>query len=321
LLIGINGQVGQELRPLLAPLGNVIGLDRTTLDLTQPDAIRDAIATYSPHLIINAAAYNAVDRAETESELAQTVNAIAPTIMAEAADRLGAALIHISSNYVFDGQTRMPYTEADIPNPINQYGHSKLAGEWGIQQACDRHIILRTAWVYGAYGTHNFVKTMLTLAAQQDELQVVADQFSTPTWAYDVAIAIAQFAQSILTHASNPVSTGSQHWLKDDVYRSRLSCTSVKLDWGIYHLTNRGLASWYTFAVAIIEEAKRLGFPLQVQRVIPIPAADYPTPANRPAYSALDHQKISHHLERQPAPWRERLRQMLIMLQTCPTCP
>lgn len=298
LLIGQDGQVGQELQKTLAPLGEVIGVGRQQLDLAQPELIQQVIAEAAPNLIVNAAAYTAVDKAESEPDLAYAINAIAPKQMAESAQRLGVPLIHISTDYVFDGSQSTPYTETDATNPLGIYGKSKLAGEAEIQQVHERHpdlqfIILRTAWVYGARGKGNFVKTMLRLGAEREELRVVADQVGTPTWAAEIARAITALSKQFLTPPTDTTST-----------------TSANLS-GIYHFTNSGITSWYDFAVAIFEEAKSLGVPLKLQRVIPITTAEYPTPTQRPAYSALANQKIQTILQ-SPAPqWRQGLRQML----------
>ncbi|HBB34920.1 MAG TPA: dTDP-4-dehydrorhamnose reductase [Cyanobacteria bacterium UBA8803] len=291
LLTGITGQLGRELQQTLAPLGEVIGVDRQTWDLAQSEKIGQLITEVNPDLIVNAAAYTAVDKAETEIELVHAINGTAPTIMAEAAQKIGATLIQISTDYVFDGRKNTPYTEEDIPNPINAYGQSKLLGEQGVQHNCDRYIILRTSWVYGIHGKGNFVKTMLRLGAEREELRVVFDQVGTPTWTGDIARVIASLGQQILCappHGSSVV--------------------------GIYHFTNSGAISWYDFAIAIFEEAQLLGFPLKVQRVVPITTAEYPTPATRPAYSVLSSQKISAVLGSHPPYWRNQLRQMLKQL-------
>jgi dTDP-4-dehydrorhamnose reductase len=285
LLIGITGQVGQELQHTLASLGKVIVLSRQGLNLCQPDQIRQAIATIKPNIIVNAAAYTAVDRAETEPELAQAINGVAPTVMAEEAQKLGATLVHISTDYVFDGRNYTPYTETDSPNPVGVYGRTKLIGEEGVRKNCDRHIIFRTAWVYGKRGHGNFVKTMLRLGGEREELKVVADQIGTPTWSYDLAEAIAQFLAAATEKAEIPL--------------------------GIYHFTNSGVASWYDFAVAIFAEAQQLGFPLKIKRVVPITTAEYPTPAQRPAYSVLSKVKIANVLGNYPPYWRDSLKQML----------
>jgi dTDP-4-dehydrorhamnose reductase len=295
LLIGQDGQVGQELQKTLAPLGELVGVGRQQLDLAQPDQIRQAIAQIAPNLIINAAAYTAVDKAESESDLAYAINAAAPQQMAESAQQLGAPLIHISTDYVFDGCKNTPYVETDATNPVSVYGKSKLAGEAEIAQVHEqqpdfRYAILRTAWVYGAYGKGNFVKTMLRLGAEREELRVVADQVGTPTWAAEIAQAIAVLSSQFLQPSVD----------------SALS--------GIYHFTNSGVTSWYDFAVAVFEEAKSLGVSLKLQRVIPITTAEYPTPAQRPAYSVLANQKIQSILNSPTPQWRQGLRQMLTEL-------
>lgn len=279
LLIGADGQVGQELRHALASLGTVIPLTRQQLDLSQGEMLRQRIRALQPQAIINAAAYTAVDQAEKEPNLAQQINGIAPPIMAEIAQELGAWFLHISTDYVFDGRKNTPYLETDPPQPLSIYGKSKLAGEIGIQRLGGKNLILRTAWVYGIYGKGNFVKTMLRLGQTREEVRVVADQIGSPTSALDIATAIANLYQVQAT--------------------------------GIYHFTNSGVASWFDFAVAIFEEAKAIGIPLQIKQVIPITTADYPTPATRPAYSVLSGQKISQTLGYYPPHWRHSLRNML----------
>lgn len=285
MLLGATGQVGRELQRSLAPLGEVISVDRKSVDLVKPDGIYQVIDQVQPTLIVNAAAYTAVDQAETEFEQAKIVNAEAPTLLARAAQQLEATLVHISTDYVFDGRKSSPYSEWDAPNPVNVYGQSKLIGEEGIRQACDHHMILRTAWVYGTYGKSNFVKTMLRLGAERDEVRVVADQIGTPTWSGDLAQAMTQ----LLFKFSPDIA-------------------------GTYHFTNSGVASWYDFAIAIFEEAKHLGFPLKVQRIVPVTTPEYPTPAPRPAYSVLSCQKIAAVLGNHPRHWLQGLRQMLVEL-------
>ncbi|HIK32490.1 MAG TPA: dTDP-4-dehydrorhamnose reductase [Oscillatoriales cyanobacterium M59_W2019_021] len=287
LITGINGQLGQELQRVLSSVANLelIGVGRDRMDLSQPSTIRSIVAEIQPEIIINSGAYTAVDKAESEPELAHAINGIAPGILAEEAQKLDATLIHVSTDYVFDGTQSHPYQETDPTHPIGIYGASKLAGEQAIQATNARAIILRTAWVYGVGGTGNFVKTMLRLGADRPELRVVADQIGSPTWTGDIANAIAGLI--------------AQH--RD------LS--------GIYHFTNSGVASWYDFAVAIFEEAAQLGFPLKIDRVVPITTPEYPTPAKRPAYSVLAGQKIASVLE-SPAPhWRYSLRKMLAELK------
>lgn len=291
LLTGCTGQLGQELQRTLAQEGEVIGVDRSTVDLNHATSLRQRLVEIKPDVIVNAAAYTAVDKAETETELAQAINATAPTIMAEEAQRLGATLIHVSTDYVFDGGKNTPYTEDDVTNPLGVYGRTKLEGEEGIRQTCTNHLILRTAWVYGSLGKVNFVKTMLRLFAEREEVRVVADQVGSPTWAADLAQAIT----TLLSLASQEPG-------------------QLSIPTGTYHYTNSGVASWYDFAVAIFEEAKPLGFPLKVQQIVPIATADYPTPAQRPAYSVLSGKKISAVLGSHPPHWRQALRQMLVEL-------
>lgn len=282
LLTGSEGQVGQELQQTLTALGEVIALNRQQADFSQPESLRNLIQKFKPKIIVNAAAYTAVDRAETEVELAQTVNAIAPTILAEEAAKLGSRLVHISTDYVFDGSQNTPYLETDPVNPISSYGRSKLAGEKGIQANTSNFIILRTAWVCGYYGKGNFVKTMLRLGKERETLGVVWDQVGSPTGARDIAIVITDLLQ-----------TDAQ---------------------GIYHFTNTGVASWYDFALAIFEEAAALGLPLAVKQVNPITTDQYPTPAQRPAYSVLSGKKTAEQLGTLPLHWRQSLRQLLKQL-------
>ncbi|MGB3614384.1 MAG: dTDP-4-dehydrorhamnose reductase [Elainellaceae cyanobacterium] len=289
LLIGANGQVGHELRRSLQGVGDVVAVGRQELDLTDIDSLRQSIRAAQPDIIVNAAAYTAVDNAEEEDDLANAINAIAPTVMAEEVQRLDGLLVHISTDYVFNGMKSTPYLEDDLPQPLGTYGKSKLLGEDGVRQSCDNHIILRTAWVYGTKGKGNFVKTMLRLAADRDELRVVADQIGSPTWSSDIAATIAKLIQ--------------------------LEASECPAESGIYHFTNSGVASWYDFAIAIFEEAKTQGAALQIKQVVPITTAEYPTPAQRPAYSVLSGQKIAE-LTGVPLHWRHSLRQMLTEFYT-----
>ncbi|MEB3277318.1 MAG: dTDP-4-dehydrorhamnose reductase [Lyngbya sp.] len=287
LLIGKDGQLGQELFPILAPLGEVKSVGRDTLDLANPEAIAKIVADVKPDLIINAAAYTAVDKAESEPELAIAINGTAPGILAKEAEEIGATLIHVSTDYVFDGSQSHPYLETDPTQPLGAYGQSKLAGEKAILETQANAAIVRTAWVYGVGGKGNFVKTMLRLGGEREELRVVCDQVGSPTWTGDLAQAIVQLSDKI-----NPDTTG------------------------IYHYTNSGVTSWYDFAVAIFEEAQQLDFPLKIQRVVPISTSEYPTPARRPAYSVLNTKKISAILGTYPPHWRQSLRKMLSKLAT-----
>jgi dTDP-4-dehydrorhamnose reductase len=286
LLIGSNGQVGTELQNFLSSNYQVIAVTRPQIDLTQTDNLRQIIRETQPEIIINAAAYTAVDKAETEPELATAINTTAPQIIAEESQKLGSFLIHFSTDYVFNGNSNYPYQESDITNPVSVYGQTKLAGEIAIQKACSQYMILRTAWVYGTYGKSNFVKTMLRLGKERPEARVVTDQIGSPTWAQDIALTITQIIPQLTSEIA-----------------------------GIYHYTNSGVASWYDFAIAIFEEAEKLGFPLKINQVIPITSPEYPTPAKRPAYSVLACQKISKILGTHPPHWRQRLILMLKELQ------
>jgi len=283
LLAGSGGQLAQELQPILLSSGEVIAVDRTSLDLSKAESIRQAMAEIQPDLVVNAGAYTAVDKAEIEPELAQAVNGIAPGILAEECEKLGSTLIHISTDYVFDGSQGSPYLETDSTNPLGTYGKSKLMGEEAIRKAGNRHIIIRTAWVYGNGGKGNFVKTMLRLGKEREEIRVVADQVGSPTWTGDLAAAISH----IIPHVQPE-------------------------NFGTYQYTNSGVCSWYDFAIAIFEEAEKIGFPLKVQRVVPITTSEYPTPAKRPAFSVLSSVKISALLGTHPPHWRQGLRQMLV---------
>ena len=284
LLIGAKGQVGQELQVTLPQLGEVISIGREELDLTNSEKISQLIREIHPDYLVNAAAYTAVDKAETEPDLAYSINSIAPKIMAESAEKIKAKFLHISTDYVFDGRKNTPYLETDLTNPLGVYGQSKLRGEEEIKTVNSQAIILRTAWVYGSYGKSNFVKTMLRLGKEREELKVVVDQVGSPTWTKDIAAAITQ----LLINVDNPT--------------------------GIYNFTNSGVASWFDLTKAIFEEAKISGIPLKIQRVIPITTAEYPTPAVRPAYSVLSGQKISQQLGYIPPYWRDSLKAMLNQL-------
>jgi dTDP-4-dehydrorhamnose reductase len=283
LLLGTTGQVGYEVKRLLQNSShNLMAVDRQTIDLANPATIEAAVVARQPDVIINAAAYTAVDQAETEVALSQTINGVAPGYLAAAAAKVGARLIHLSTDYVFDGNQSSPYSESYEPSPLGIYGQSKLVGERAIAAKGDRYVILRTAWVYGSFGHGNFVKTMLRLGVERSRVRVVYDQIGSPTWSQDIATVILQFVER----------------------REKCPC-------GIYHFTNSGVASWYDFAIAIFEEAETLGYPLQIKNVVPITTPEYPTPALRPAYSVLATEKITDCLGQRPPHWRQSLRQML----------
>lgn len=289
LLTGRNGQVGFELERCLAPLGEVVALGRAELDLADAQAVRAAVRNAAPELIVNAAAYTAVDQAEREPELARRINAEAPGILAEEAARLGAALIHYSTDYVFDGTKRTPYDELDPTNPLGVYGATKLAGERAIQAAGAPHLILRTSWVYATRG-RNFLLTILRLAAEREQLRLVNDQTGAPTWAGAIAEATARIIKGT--------------WSKEN---GRDRCREIS---GVYHLTAAGETTWYEFARAILAapEAKRLQTrPLIAREIIPIRTADYPTPARRPAYSVLSNAKMARTFGLTMQEWRPQL--------------
>lgn len=268
LLIGKNGQVGWELRRTLATIGEVIAVDRRTIDLVEPDTIRQTIQEIKPNLIVNAAAYTSVDKAEQEPELAQAINGDAPGIVAEEAKRIRAGMIHYSTDYVFDGTKTTPYTEQDITNALNIYGKTKLAGEQVIQAVDAPHFIFRTSWVYGTRGK-NFLLTILRLTREREELRVVEDQVGSPTWSRMIA---GMTAQILSQGKSKPVE-----YLQERQ--------------GIYHMTAGGQTSWYGFAKMIIEsdpdKSKQ-----KLQNLVPIATDQYPTPAFRPAYSVMDNTKM-----------------------------
>ncbi|MBK9020170.1 MAG: dTDP-4-dehydrorhamnose reductase [Sulfuritalea sp.] len=257
LVTGCAGQLGRELKRSLACLGEVVACDRRQIDLADPDALRAAVRAIAPAAIVNAAAYTAVDKAETETALAQAINAVAPGILAEEAKRLGARLIHYSTDYVFDGKRSGAYTEEDSPAPLSAYGRSKFDGERAIAAAGARHQVFRTCWVYGLHGA-NFMKTMLRLGRDRDELRVVGDQFGAPTWTRHLADATA------LVLARKDVPDG------------------------LYHLAAAGETNWHEYAEAIFATALQSGLLEKVPTVHRITSADYPLPAPRPTNSRLD---------------------------------
>ena len=288
LLTGKNGQVGWELQRTLATLGKIIPVDRNQLDLSNPDSIRTVIREAKPDLIVNAAAYTAVDKAESEPELAMAINGIAPGIMAEEAKRLNAAIIHYSTDYVFDGAKTSPYVEDDAPNPINVYGKTKLAGEQAIQAAEVPYLILRTSWVYGARGK-NFLLTILRLAKERDELKIVDDQIGAPTWSRMIAEATGQILAQCFSPLIDDLSGPSGH-RKPEFHKSRVTAFSRLTDVsGVYHLTSGGQTSWYGFAKAILECAPPL---MPHPSLKPIPTSEYPLPAVRPKNSAISNDRL-----------------------------
>jgi dTDP-4-dehydrorhamnose reductase len=263
LLIGSNGQVGWELARALLPLGRVLVPERNQCDLASLDTLTALVNSLRPDVIVNAAAYTAVDKAEGETNLAMTVNARAPGALAAAARRYGALLVHYSTDYVFDGKKAGAYSETDAPNPGSAYGRSKLAGEEAVRDAGADHLIFRTSWVYAARGK-NFLRTILRLAAEREELRIVADQFGAPTWARLIAEVTALA-------------------LQQDLARRKLG----GFESGTFNLTAAGETSWHGFAGAIIAAARARGAKLMCSTVAPITTAEYPLPAARPANSRL----------------------------------
>ncbi len=277
LLTGCAGQLGRELKRSLACLGELSACDRRTLDLADADQLRRLLRATQPGVIVNAAAYTAVDQAEAEPARADAINGLAPGILAEEAKRLGALLIHYSSDYVFDGAKAAPYAEGDPPSPLSAYGRSKLAGEQAIAASGARHLIIRTSWVYGLHGA-NFMNTMLRLGRRSsetgDELRVIGDQVGAPTWTRHLADATA----AVLVRQDGPS--------------------------GLYHLAAGGETSWHSYAEAIFSEAQATGLMDRTPVVRRITSADYPLPAKRPTNSRLDCAKIRRDFNLTLPDWR-----------------
>lgn len=286
LVTGGTGQVGCQLVQTLQPLGELFVPDRSTLDLLDAGAIRNALREFRPHVIVNAAAYTAVDLAESEPGLAMAVNGTAPGLLAREARSLGALLVHYSTDYVFDGTQASPYTEADATNPLSVYGRSKLAGETAVRAAGAAHYIFRTSWVYSAVGS-NFVLTMLRLARERRELRVVDDQIGAPTWARYIAEVTARI-----------VADG---------------CRGPTPEWsrcGLYHLTAAGAVSWFGFAQAVFALAASMDAGFRAPALTPVPTSEYPRPARRPANSRMDNARLIAAFGIAPPDWRS-------MLQNC----
>ena len=290
LLTGVNGQVGHALQQKLSN-HQVFALNRDQLDLSDKDAIRRVVQTIQPDLIINPAAYTAVDKAESEPDLAYAINAIAPQVLAEEAAKFNAALIHFSTDYVYDGSKIENYVETDAVNPLSVYGKSKLAGELAINAVGLPHLILRTSWVYGAYGK-NFLKTIIRLASERDSLRIVADQFGAPTSSESISDAVIELLNS---------------WQPLELSQT-----------GIYHFTNQGKTSWHGFSSEIVSEYNRLAaiknlqmLKANVENIEPITTADYPTPAARPANSTLSNQKLKQVFNVSLPSWQQGLQQVM----------
>lgn len=283
LLLGKNGQVGWELQRALAPLGRLTALDRHSSDhcgdLARPERLAQTVRALRPDVIVNAAAYTAVDKAETERELATLVNATGVEVLAREAEALEAWLVHYSTDYVFDGSGNQPWREHDPTGPLNHYGAGKLAGEQAIARHCSRHLIFRTSWVYAARG-NNFAKTMLRLGRERQELNVVSDQIGAPTAAALIADVTA-------------------HALRRARARPALA--------GLYHLAAAGETNWHGYAAFVFEQARRAGMALALSRLNPIAGSAWPTPAPRPLNSRLDCRKLEAAFDIMLPPWQQAL--------------
>ncbi len=272
LLLGANGQLGHELATALQALGEVKALTRTEADLSQPEALRATLAhimhSFVPTVMVNAAAYTAVDKAESEPQVAHTVNAASVAVLGELAQTCGAMVLHYSTDYVFDGSGTQPWQEKDTPHPLSVYGQSKWAGEQALAQACAKHVVLRTSWVVGTHGG-NFLKTMLRLAAERDSLRVVADQVGVPT------------------------STALLGQVTVEIVQALQSADARDPRWGVYHLAAGGETTWHAYAQYVVAGAQARGAVLKAmpETVLPITTAEYPLPAPRPLNSRLNTHK------------------------------
>jgi dTDP-4-dehydrorhamnose reductase len=301
LLLGGSGQLGFELKRTLAPIGQVHAPSRAEVDLSAPDQVVRCIRNQQPDAIVNAAAYTAVDQAEREPQQADALNHLLPKLLAEEAERMHAFLIHYSTDYVFDGTQAEPYTESQPTNPLNQYGLSKRAGERAIADACSRHLILRTSWVVGAYG-HNFMRTILRLAASRSALNVVGDQVGAPTSAPLIADTTAQILRQYLNaYGKYGSSAESEH------------SQQTEFPFGLYHLTAGGATDWHALATHIIQFAHESGrqFMLKPDSIQRITTAEYPTPARRPQNSLLNTTRLQNHFNLQLPDWQEGVNYLL----------
>lgn len=283
MITGATGQVGWELARSLLPLGEVIALDRHSCDLSRPESLPAIVNELCPDIIVNTAAYTAVDRAEEEEHLAHTVNARAVGALAAAAREAGALFVHYSTDYVFSGEKTTPYGEDDPPHPINAYGRSKLAGESAVRASGCDHLILRTSWIYAGRG-QNFLHTIMRLARERDDLSIVADQIGAPTWARNIADATTHIVRQATTE--------------------RADGTFVS---GIFHMTAAGSTSWHGFAAAIIEIGVREGWLAAAPQLHAIRTEQYPRPAARPKNSRLSGQQLRHRFGIALPPWEQAL--------------
>jgi dTDP-4-dehydrorhamnose reductase len=294
LILGAAGQVGVELQRSFAGFGSVVAVDREAFDLADPDETRALIRRERPDVILNAAAYTAVDRAESEPELAMTINGHASRTLAEEAQRANSLLVHYSTDYVFDGTKREPWLETDEPNPLSAYGASKLVGERAIQAVGGRYLIFRTSWVYGPHG-RNFLQTMLRLAGERDRISIVDDQIGSPTSSNELARATRTIVEGVLSE-----NFGSIH------------------EWaGLYHMTCSDAVTWFGFAQAIFATAVS-NLNVQPPELIPIKTEDYPTAAMRPRYSVLSNQKLLGRFGVKLATWPEALYEVFSAMNSAP---
>ena len=290
LLFGAAGQVGSDCLTALQEVGfPVIPITRKQVDFAQAESVMTAVKIAQPNVVINACAYTAVDKAEEEPLLADQINHKSVDALAQVCNELSIPLIHISTDYVFDGKAKEPYKEEDLVNPASVYGQTKLAGERAIQNQLVQHIILRTSWVFGEHG-HNFVKTMLRLGAERDQLKVVHDQLGCPTYVGDIVSTIVFLCEKLDQDENLP--------------------------WGVYHCCSKGVVSWYEFACAIFDEAKKKELLMNVPDVIPIPTSGFPTPAPRPAYSVLQTNKLCRLLDQALPSWQVGLSKMINFMKT-----
>ena len=293
VVVGSGGMLGWEVVESLKSAGHkVAALDIPLIDITKRESIRSVLGGIgSPVLLMNCAAYTAVDKAESEPEAAFAVNRDGPANLADECERLGIPLIHISTDYVFNGKSNRPYLEEDAADPLNVYGLSKWEGEEAVRSRLARHLIVRTSWLYGSRG-QNFVKTMLKLGKEREELKVVSDQYGCPTWSFDLAGCLVRIGERALA--------GSE-----------------EVPWGTYHFCGEGITTWYHFALAILDEARRRES-VRIAVVSPVPSSSYPTVAARPMYSALDCGKIEASLGIAPPPWEKSLAGLMDQLYKLP---
>ena len=301
LLTGASGQVGRALREPLQSLGTVLTPDRTAFDLSRPDHLSPVLDLLSPDLIVNSAAYTAVDQAEDEVELAFRINAEAPKILARWAAVHRVPMVHLSTDYVFDGSGQKPWHEEDPTGPLSVYGASKLAGETGIREVGGAHLVVRTSWVFSSTGI-NFLNTISRLARERAELRIVSDQFGAPTSARSIAESLI----SIL-HGSTATTT--------ELHKAEIA-RRFGLAQGLLHVSNAGETSWYGFACAIVEGLRAHGIPLAVRNIVPIETKDYPTRAKRPLNSRLDLTRLNRQFGIQMLRWQDCLAQELAYLAT-----